>query len=207
MNKYIQLSFVVLFFTLASSVQAIAILPFLATPNGNGITENDLSFALDGNLGTGYQVTNTNGNAQGFNIRFDFDISAFSQVDAFSFDFTGIYTSDSPSFQKIRFGASPGGLFTRVDTPIGQQINFVLTTTSTGSGFSDTDNYISGNTLSVFLQTELGNTIGTFTAINSLEISANIDSATSIPEPTSLALLCFGLAAIGFSRYCQKARG
>ncbi len=215
MNKISLIIVAIIFSALASYAQATTILPSYATPaTGSTITDltqGSLSLVSDNNYGTGYLVTNTstNGYAYGFNIRFDFDISQYIQVDSFSFDFTGIYNSDNDQFQEIAFGSQPIGNITRVDTPIGQEIDFILSTTSNGSGVNDTDNYIStsGNTLSVYLQTWLGSGGGSYTEINTLEILANIDGqkVSSVPTPTPLALMILGLAALCWTK-CKASQ-
>ncbi|MCP4076289.1 MAG: hypothetical protein GY744_08905 [Gammaproteobacteria bacterium] len=216
MNKISLIIVAIIFSALASYAQATTILPSYATPatgsTTTDLTQGSLSLVSDNDYGTGYLVTNTSVNsalAYGFNIRFDFDISQYTQVDSFSFDFKGIYNSDNVQVQKIAFGSQPIGNITLVDTPIGQEIDFLLSTTSIESGVYDTDNYIStsGDTLSVYLQTWLGSGGGSYTEINTLEISANIDGqkVSSVPTPTPLALMILGLAALCWTK-CKASQ-
>ncbi len=190
------------------AASAASITPISATPqNLPGITQGNLADALDGNLGTGYLVTNTNAQAQGFFVQYDFDISGYSSVDSFTFNFTGVYSSDNSAFQSLRFGANPYFNFTTVNTPIDQQFSTSLATTALGSGFADTDNYIVGSTLSVFVQTSLGGGPGSYVSINALEITADINgvAVSAVPLPASLPLLISAIGVVGVARRKRKA--
>ncbi len=192
----------------SSAAGAAIVVPDASTPFGSGIINGNLALATDGNLGTGYVVTNSNTRAQGFNIRFDFDISAYSQVTAFVLHFAGIYSSDQTGFQGLRIGAGSASNFINLSTPIGQQVSATLVTTSGGSSAFDIDNYISGNYLSVYITTQLGNGPGSFTQINTLEISGDIQgqlaAIESAPEPSSVMVWGGLLAVVVIAVRCER---
>lgn len=199
----------------AATAQAmpIAVATVAVVPNfgDNVITQTSPGLASDGNLNTGYVVTSTPGSNPnqliGFAVRWDYDLSSLGPVSSFTFSFAGVLT-DPSSLHKLRIGASPFSNFAQLTAPNGQLVSTSLTMTSSGSNALDLDNYIHGNTLSVYLQTEFGTGTASLGSISldMREISADItaDPLTppthGLPEPASLALALGALAMAAGSR-------
>src|SRR5215471_11373004 len=75
---------------------------------------NDLAALSDGNPATTYtfsssqgQYSSNPGSVTGFGIRFDFDISKFSQIDSLDFTWTGLLTWTGAGNSVVRIGADP----------------------------------------------------------------------------------------------------
>lgn len=201
-----QLLLVVLTTNLAN---AASLTPFKATPldaANNPVNGTDLALAHDDDLATAYSTSIVADSALGHGVRFDFDVSGFTNITELTFDMTARYRSDNFAIQELWFGPTRNvaNLVTSVSSPVDQIINFGLTATTGGANVTDISNYLTvPGTLSIWVQTALGFGPGSFTQIDFFEINTDITADVRppvVPLPAGFGFLLagvMGLAVLG----------
>jgi hypothetical protein len=149
----------------------------------------------------GYTLTPSNSNSAIFDSAYSSSTMLGNTSDWFGFDETNTptltLTTSSGPFNLLSVLIGPSTISSN------STIDFLITGNLIGGGIL-TSSFVN-------LSTATTATLG-WSNLNSVSFSAsddagidNINVATSVPEPVSLALLCLGLTGIGFSRKMKSA--
>jgi len=184
--------------------------PSFGIPGGTITETGSLADATDGDLTTGLLVSaspGTVGQATGARVRLDFDVSGYSSISSFTFNFDGIHTEPTGQdlFQLLRIGANPSFSSVSFATPNGALLSSSLTLTpGAAASANNLDNYITGGILSVWLASNFGtgpaSLIGS--SINILEVSGDIVGVVPLPA----AIWLFGTAFIGLIGFGRRRK-
>jgi hypothetical protein len=169
------------------------------------MTDNNTStgFAFSSSLG---EYSSNPNQVIGFGLRFDFDVSGYTNITEASFTWTGKFNWDGNTFPNLRFGAESSMVQTRMpfgsssNSPDGQSQTATINFFEGGGAprFSNLTDVLNGNLLSFWVTTDLGiscdNCVNSIT-METLEVSANIE-ASPVPVPAAIWLFGSGLIAL-----------
>ncbi len=140
----------------------------------------------------------------GLEVRFDFDLSAYTTVNSFTFNLAAVLFDPSvfdALWIRPIFGTWPLHPSRQVEliAPDGQLVADTLHFTNSGSGQADDlANWITGDTLTVFVSTKFGFSSLPKISLELYEVSADIDGVSvNVPAPAGLLVLLLGLVLTG----------
>jgi len=190
------------------NIGSIPVPPNLPQP----FSSSQIAAMTDNNTSTGFNFSSSLGEYSsnpnqviGFGLRFDFDISEYTNISEASFTWTGKFNWDGNTFPDLRFGAESSMVQTRVafgsssNSPDGQSQTVTINFFEGGGTprFSNITDVLDGNLLSFWVTTDLGiscdNCVNSIT-METLEVSANIEGS---PVPVPAAVWLFGSGLIG----------
>ena len=174
---------------------------------GNLVTANDVQYASDGDNGTAFFVQTARNPATptqglgGFEVRWDFDVSGYTTIDQFTFNFLGsLY--DPSSFDAIGIGYALSNAntstYTKLVMPDGVPVAVVVDLVN-GALLpkNELSYYVTGGVLSVFTSTLFGFSSYPSISMEVFEVSADIvGTSATVPGPATVLVVLFGLVLI-----------
>jgi hypothetical protein len=195
-------------------------------PQPQPFTAGDIAALSDGNPATTYifsssqgQFSSNPGSVDGFGIRFDFDISRFSQVNTLDFTWTGLFTWTGAGDPSIRIGSDPtvpqiSLNFGTTNAPSGIAQTGTVNFNGSSSDFHfDIASVLHGDVASIWVATDLGFSVPPGATVDHLtlttyDVSANATGTLApVPLPSSLVLLLSALGAAVFGYAALSRRG
>lgn len=183
---------------------------------GNVVTAVNEHQATDGNTNTAFYVETARNPSipsqglGGFEVQWDFDVSGYTSIDHFTFNFLG-RLADPSSFDSIQFRSigvhtqpsmHPDSLTTLV-MPDGALVSSSLSLLN-GAVLpkNELGNYVSGGMLTIYTSTTFGFSSLPSISLEFFEISADIQgTSVSVPGPASLLLLLSGALLMQFRKW------
>ena len=175
----------------------------------------------DGNTSTGFTFSSSLGEYSsnpnqviGFGLRFDFDVSGYTDITEASFTWTGGFTWEGNTTPTLRFGyetfapQTTASFGSSSSSPDGQTQTVTIDFFEGGGlpKFSNLSNVLHDDILSFWVATDIGSSCDNCVNIITMEtfdVSANIVGS---PVPVPAAVWLFGSGLIGLAGIARRKR-